>query len=139
DFFDLGGTSLIAMRFASELLRRTGRELPVVLLFEHSTPAALAETLERGSAGDDYVASARARQRLASAGASEAIAIVGMARRFPDAAEVEALWRNLCEGREGVRFFAPDELDGGIPRELREDPAYVAARGVLDEVAGFDA
>ncbi len=62
-----------------------------------------------------------------------------MAGRFPGAADIEAFWKNLCDGRESIRVFKPQELDLSIPPALRNDPAYVAARGVLDDVALFDA
>ncbi|MGH3746244.1 MAG: amino acid adenylation domain-containing protein [Micromonosporaceae bacterium] len=68
-FFDeLGGTSLMVARVASELGRRLGREVPVTHLFEHPTVEALARRLAedrpRGkretAAGRDL---ARARRR----------------------------------------------------------------------------
>jgi len=62
-----------------------------------------------------------------------------MAGRFPGADDVEAFWRNLCDGVESIRFFRPDELDSSIPAALRDDPGYVPARGVLDHVECFDA
>lgn len=68
-----------------------------------------------------------------------AIAIIGMAGRFPGAASVEELWQNLIAGRDGIRHFRPDELDPSLPASLTGDPDYVAARGVLDDVARFDA
>ena len=34
---------------------------------------------------------------------------------FPGAADVEAFWAMLDEGRHGIRFFRPDELDMGHP------------------------
>ena len=68
-----------------------------------------------------------------------AVAIVGMAGRFPGADSVDSFWRNLCAGREGIRFFEPAELDPSIPAELREDPDYVRARGIIDDCDKFDA
>ena len=67
------------------------------------------------------------------------IAIIGMAGRFPGAASIEELWQNLVAGRDGIRHFRPDELDPSLPASLTGDPDYVAARGVLDDVARFDA
>jgi len=66
------------------------------------------------------------------------IAIVGMAGRFPGARDVEAFWRNLCEGRDSVTHFGPGDLDPGVGAE-RDDPAYVPARGVLEGIEEFDA
>jgi hypothetical protein len=47
DFFALGGHSLLAIRLAERIRRETGRDPPVRMLFEHRTPGALAEGLER--------------------------------------------------------------------------------------------
>ncbi|GAA0440374.1 hypothetical protein Acor_12820 [Acrocarpospora corrugata] len=68
------------------------------------------------------------------------IAIVGMAGKFPGAANVDAFWRNLREGVESISFFTPEELKAaGVDEALIHDPAYVPARPVLDDIAGFDA
>jgi acyl transferase domain-containing protein len=42
----------------------------------------------------------------------------------------------VCAGKETVKFFAKEELD---PRVDASDPAYVAARGVLEHADRFDA
>ncbi len=68
------------------------------------------------------------------------IAIVGMAGRFPGAADVGALWRNLLAARESITFFSREELlEAGIEEALARHPHYVRARGVLDGAEGFDA
>ncbi|MFI5836654.1 type I polyketide synthase [Micromonospora sp. NPDC051300] len=69
-----------------------------------------------------------------------AVAVIGMAGRFPGARSVDELWRNLCEGREAVTFFSAAQLRaaGVADAELR-DPAYVPARAVVDDVELFDA
>jgi phthiocerol/phenolphthiocerol synthesis type-I polyketide synthase E len=68
------------------------------------------------------------------------IAVIGMAGRFPGAADVEAFWSNLRQGVPGIRFFTDDELDAaGVSPERRADPAFVAAGGVLDGIDRFDA
>ena len=70
----------------------------------------------------------------------DAIAIVGMAGRFPGAADVHELWRNLRDGRESITFFDDAELAAsGVPPELSSHPGYVRAAGVLDGVELFDA
>lgn len=71
--------------------------------------------------------------------AQDGIAIVGMAGRFPGAASVDELWANLLAGREAITRFAADELSPRVPRELREHPRYVAARGIIADAARFDA
>ncbi|MFT4102504.1 MAG: aminotransferase class III-fold pyridoxal phosphate-dependent enzyme [Burkholderiaceae bacterium] len=62
-----------------------------------------------------------------------------MAGRLPGADSIESFWSLLCEGRDAIRHFTPAELDPSIPAALRADPAYVPARGVLDDVDLFDA
>ena len=66
---------------------------------------------------------------------SSAIALVGMAARLPGARSVDEYWDNLCAGREGIRFFSPEEIDPSIPPEVRTDPRYVRAKGVIDDYA----
>ena len=85
-----------------------------------------------------------ARARIARRGATgepnEAIAVIGMAGRFPGAANVDAFWDNLRNGVESIRVFSHDELEAaGVPESLIADPRYVRARGVLDGVELFDA
>src|SRR3546814_8316458 len=62
-----------------------------------------------------------------------------MAGRFPGAADVEAFWQNLCEARDTIRHFDADTLDPAVSAEDRADPAYVPARGVVDDDEMFDA
>ena len=73
--------------------------------------------------------------------AAEGIAIVGMAGRFPGARNVAQLWQNLVAARETISRFGPGELDPGSAEEMaaRRDPAYVRARGILDDAEMFDA
>jgi acyl transferase domain-containing protein len=68
------------------------------------------------------------------------IAIVGMSCRFPGAPGVEAFWQNLRDGVESIRFFSEDELaEAGVSRAALQDPDYVRAAPVLDDVDLFDA
>jgi acyl transferase domain-containing protein len=67
------------------------------------------------------------------------IAVVGMACRFPGAADIEQFWGNLAAGRESVTFFQPGEHAAGLPPELRDNPDYVAAAPLLGDADRFDA
>jgi acyl transferase domain-containing protein len=67
------------------------------------------------------------------------IAIIGMAGRFPKAANIDAFWQNLRNGRECITFFTDQELhDAGIDFP-HNNPNYVKARGVLENPGHFDA
>ncbi|MEV6606220.1 SDR family NAD(P)-dependent oxidoreductase [Kutzneria sp. NPDC051319] len=68
------------------------------------------------------------------------IALVGMAGRFPGAADVDELWAAIRAGRSGIRRFTDDELRAnGVSPDLIDDPAYVKAGAVIDGIAEFDA
>ncbi|MBV6699788.1 SDR family NAD(P)-dependent oxidoreductase [Kitasatospora aureofaciens] len=67
------------------------------------------------------------------------VAIVGMAGRFPGADSADSLWELLTAGTETVRRFGPEELRAdGVPDAEAAQPGYVPAKGVLDDIAGFD-
>jgi acyl transferase domain-containing protein len=68
------------------------------------------------------------------------IAIIGMAGRFPGAPDVQALWQNLCDGKEAVRFITAEEiLSAGVDPETCRNPNFVKAAAFLDGVEWFDA
>jgi acyl transferase domain-containing protein len=63
-----------------------------------------------------------------------------MAGRFPGARDVAELWRNLVAGRETIRQFEAGELKPAHPEDMdvRAEPGYVRARGVLAGIDEFD-
>ncbi|MDX2184120.1 MAG: SDR family oxidoreductase [Gemmatimonadaceae bacterium] len=68
------------------------------------------------------------------------IAIVGMGGRFPGARTLEQFWQNLRNGVESVRVLTDDELRAaGVSAAELQDPNYVKAAPVLDEVGWWDA
>jgi amino acid adenylation domain-containing protein len=68
-----------------------------------------------------------------------AIAIVGMAGRFPGAKNIDEFWRNLCAGVESVSHFEESELEDSFSAEIRGADNFVKARPILDGVDQFDA
>ena len=71
---------------------------------------------------------------------NEGIAIIGAAGRFPRAKNVEEFWQNLCNGVNCISFFPEEEaLQAGVKPELLKNPNYVRARGILGNMAMFDA
>jgi acyl transferase domain-containing protein len=84
------------------------------------------------------VTGSKRMEELSSSG--RAIAIVGMAGRFPGAPGVRELWRNLREGIESIRPLSRGELEAaGVPSRTLDDPSYVRAGAPLEEMDGFDA
>ena len=68
------------------------------------------------------------------------IAIIGLACRFPGAANAEHFWDNLAAGVESVATFSDADLLGaGVDRALIGHPDYVKAAPILENFDGFDA
>lgn len=71
---------------------------------------------------------------------SDAVAIIGMSCRFPDAPTPDAFWRNLRDGVESVRSFtAQDLLAAGVDPAIMGHPSYVNTGVVLEGADQFDA
>ncbi|PYX84385.1 MAG: polyketide synthase, partial [Acidobacteria bacterium] len=69
-----------------------------------------------------------------------AIAVIGMACRFPGAESCEQFWQNLQNGVESISFFSNQELrSAGVSDKLLGSSKYVKARGILKNVDLFDA
>ncbi|HVR95482.1 MAG TPA: acyltransferase domain-containing protein [Thermoanaerobaculia bacterium] len=143
NFFDLGGNSLLGLQLVSELSRDLEVQIAPVTLFESPTVSALTrhirpepEVTDRGETDE----LAERRRRLRQSGGRPPIAIVGMAGRFPGARDVDELWRNLRGGVESVTFFSDEELlASGVSPEVFNDPRYVRAGAILEDIELFDA
>ncbi len=69
-----------------------------------------------------------------------AVAIIGMAGRFPKSRDLAEFWRNLCEGADCItRFSREDVVATSYTRDLLDKPNYVGAAGALDDIDLFDA
>ncbi|MEV0170177.1 beta-ketoacyl synthase N-terminal-like domain-containing protein [Streptomyces sp. NPDC050803] len=69
-----------------------------------------------------------------------AVAVIGMAGRFPGARTVAEFWDNLCAGRESVVDLDDEELRAqGVPDALLAHPDYVKRAAPLDGFDEFDA
>ncbi|WP_019634550.1 type I polyketide synthase [Actinomadura atramentaria] len=120
-FFDLGGHSLLLVEVHRTLTEDLGHDLPLVALFEAPTIRSLSDRLEpRDAPAPAPVPASRPR------GDSRALAVVGMAGRFPGAPSVAEFWANLCGGVDSIRVLA--EGDG-----------HLDVHGVLDDADRFDA
>lgn len=131
NFFDLGGTSLTAVQAVARAKLQHGLDIPVVQFFEHPTVRSLADYL-------NGAVRSLVRRRRDAVDQAEPVAIVGMAARFPGANDVDAFWKNLVDGVDSIRHFAPHELDPSLPESVTSDPRYVPARGVIDGIDRFD-
>ncbi|MGW4534965.1 amino acid adenylation domain-containing protein [Nocardia sp. NPDC004340] len=167
DFFDLGGNSLLAARLAGRLGAGRAVRVPVLLVFEHPTVAALAAAIDGLGTGDRPVlTSARrpgtrvplslAQQRmwfLARLDPESAAYNIPFALRLTGELDVAALaWalRDLVERHEALRTVYPEDGGDGY-QDIRPadavpvDPvaADVTESGVRSELmalagTGFD-
>lgn len=135
--FDLGARSLLVMRFVARM-KDAGIRLSVADVYDRPSVAGLTALATRSTAP----ATSGRPERTAPATphvSGEGMAIVGMALRVGDARDLDTFWQHLLDGQETVRRFSPDEIDASVPAELRRQPNFVAARGVLADADCFDA
>lgn len=72
--------------------------------------------------------------------ADSAIAVIGMAGRFPGAPDLGSYWSNLERGVESIKWRTDEELGAsGLSAEAIADPSYVKAFPELSGAADFDA
>jgi phthiocerol/phenolphthiocerol synthesis type-I polyketide synthase E len=68
-----------------------------------------------------------------------AIAVVGMAARFPGANTLSAFWDNLRRGEESIVTLSEDDLLAeGIPEKALANHAYVRRAALVDGIDEFD-
>ncbi|MCD0451595.1 SDR family NAD(P)-dependent oxidoreductase [Actinocorallia sp. API 0066] len=142
-FADLGLDSLTAVELRNRLSGELGVRLPGAIVFDHPTPDALAlhlASLEAGPAPAAHEPEAPAATTGDPDG--DAIAIVGMACRFPGGVRTPAeLWELLAEGRDAITPFPEDR--GWDPDLFDPDPDRPGASttqhgGFLHDAAEFD-
>ncbi|MEX2631550.1 MAG: amino acid adenylation domain-containing protein [Tistlia sp.] len=138
NFFEAGGTSLLLVQVHARL-RAVYPEVALVDLFRFPTVESLAGHLSPAGAAEPAAGELAPLPRRRPE-AVEGIAIVGMACRFPGAADVEAFWALLTEGHEAIRRLSEEELRAaGVPDSLLADPCYVRAAAAPDGIDLFDA
>ncbi|HEX8128485.1 MAG TPA: amino acid adenylation domain-containing protein [Pyrinomonadaceae bacterium] len=159
NFFDLGGHSLLMVQAHGKLREFfENHELSVIDLFKYPTVSALAKFLTKEET--DAPAAARAETVTESVGASvgasvaesvtvaaaapaqreTAVAIIGMAGRFPGCRDLDEFWEKLKGGVELISTFSDEELSARtVDPALLSDPNYVKAGSVVDDADMFDA
>jgi len=87
NFFDLGGNSLLALKFIAALRQEHNLDLPVVKMYQHPDIYSLTEFLTNGSKTKSFYENAQDRFSSNIKGKIETvedgIAVIGMAGRFP--------------------------------------------------------
>ncbi|MDR9504671.1 amino acid adenylation domain-containing protein [Brevibacillus agri] len=144
-FFDVGGDSINVIALCNELKAEMNTVVPVQTIFTYPTVHELANYFHAKATGESRTAKPPAEKpkaaKLRAVDIQDTdVAIIGMAGRFPGAADKEQFWRNLVSGSEAIKFYTDDEMQVlGIDHELWNNPHYVKAKGKLDDIDCFDA
>ncbi|MFF0457528.1 SDR family NAD(P)-dependent oxidoreductase [Nocardia africana] len=145
-FSGMGLDSLGGVEFRNRLGKATGVRLPSTLVFDHPTPAAVATFVRSlvepktadGSAGASVDRGATPMR------ADEAIAIVGMACRYPGGVgSPDQLWDLLISETDAISEF-PADRGWDLERLFDPDPehsgtSYIREGGFLTGAGDFDA
>ena len=71
---------------------------------------------------------------------AQAVAIVGLAARFPDARSLDDFWRNVRDGVESLETLGDEDLAAAdVPVNVRRNPQFVAKATTLEGALLFDA
>ncbi|ACE84705.1 SDR family NAD(P)-dependent oxidoreductase [Cellvibrio japonicus] len=141
--------SILTIDITRKLESRFG-PLPKTLLYEHGSLASLTQYLSRhfpGKAGvtlpplDAHAPPSSHRNAIPDKDRDQAIAIIGVSGRYPDAPDLETFWQNLKSGRDSIREIPGERWDhSGYFDTARHRPGKTYAKwgGFLDGVDQFD-
>ncbi|PHV12096.1 hybrid non-ribosomal peptide synthetase/type I polyketide synthase [Chitinimonas sp. BJB300] len=137
NFFEVGGNSLLLMRVQARIKQLFDPAPRLIDLFRFPTVATLATHIEQANTSQSNQASAAAHQEDSEK--DTAIAIIGMSGRFPGAADVETLWRNLLASQTGISEISREtSLEDGADPALLDHTGYVPYAGTLEGIDQFD-
>ena len=108
-----------------------GRPLPPTFFWDYPTIERVARHVGGETVPDPSAAHAT-RAVVTESAATDPIAIVGIACRFPGAENVEAFWRLLRDGVDAITEVPPGRWETGLH-------GFASRGGFLKQVDGFDA
>ncbi|MEU0990928.1 type I polyketide synthase, partial [Streptomyces sp. NPDC005953] len=142
-FRETGFDSLTAVELRNRLSTATGIRLSTTVVFDHPTPADLADLIETQISGHEPSTPATIAL-TPRATDDEPIAIVAMSCRFPGSIKgPEDLWRLVTAGTDALSGF-PDNRGWDLESLYHPDPqnpgtTYAREGGFLHDAGNFDA
>ena len=139
-FSSLGMDSLMAVELRNRLQRQLGNQLTLssTLLFDQPSIIKLAEYLAVQLPGTPDQQQTPTRRRAIQ---HDAIAVIGLACRFPGCSNSEAFWRLLEQGEDAIREVPADRWDIDAyydPDSNASGKMSTRYGGFLDHVDRFD-
>ena len=135
NFFDLGGTSLVAIKILVDINTVSKKQLTVVDLFQYGTIRQIANFIDNEV---DELDNFLKNQNNDGAALSGDIAVIAMTGKFPGAKNVDEFWKNLIEVKNTIEIFKRSELNPAVSEELAADKDYVFAEGSYPGQENFD-
>ncbi|MFG2848961.1 beta-ketoacyl synthase N-terminal-like domain-containing protein, partial [Kitasatospora sp. NPDC048296] len=142
-FKEFGIDSIMGVEIRNRLSKAVGKPLPATLIFDHPSPAMLAEALRQEVLGLQVGAPVAVRTAARGA-ADEPLAIIAMACRYPGGVRSpEDLWRIVADGVDAIGDFPEDRgWDAAAiydPDPTKAGKTYSVQGGFLYDAGQFDA
>ena len=134
NFFDLGGNSILAIRFITQLKKHLGfSHCKISDIFKYPSIKAFSDFL---SNKDSSISQS---QTLFSNHIETDIAIIGMSAAFADSENTDKYWDNISNGKNCLSYFSLEECrKRGVPDDILNSPNYVPVSGIVDNIEMFD-
>jgi amino acid adenylation domain-containing protein len=134
NFFDLGGSSILAQKLSLSIKSILNIHFPVALIYQYPSVKSQAEYLSKGTRSGFQNEDFETNENQSKV---KDIAIIAFSGKFPGANDTEEFWQLIKQGKEGITFFTEEDLDPLI-KDNAKDHNYVKARGIIKDIDKFD-
>lgn len=143
NFFDLGGSSILIPFVINKLFKNHNIKITNVDIIQYPTIEKLSSFLSGEKTNSPTIIPGNKQEgtKAKKVNASNEIAVIGMACRYPGANNINEYWNNLINEKNTIKYFGDEEVaefEYDFPN-LKNNPDYVKARGILEGTDKFDA